>query len=446
MFDSLSERLELTIKNLRGRGRLTEENIDDTLRQVRVALLEADVALSVVKDFIAQVRQRAIGKTAMNSLSPGQTTIKIVEQELSSLMGEENVPLNLKTRPPAVILMVGLQGVGKTTSVAKLGHYLQTQQRKTVLVTSCDIYRPSAIEQLETIANETKLEFFPSQSEQKPQTIAENALLHAQRCNFDVLIVDTAGRLHVDDDMMQEIKHLYDILQPVETLFVVDSMMGQDAVNSATMFNSRLSFTGVILTKTDGDSRGGAVLSVRYVTGKPIKFIGTGEKNTDLQPFHPQRIAQRILGMGDVLGLIEQVSEKADQNRAEKMAKKLKKGHFTLEDFLEQLQQMRSMGGIASLMDKLPGGFKPQTQTTDRDQQFVKFETVINSMTLLEKRTPKIINGSRKKRIAAGSGTQIQEVNRLLKQFAQMQKMMKRFAKGGMKKFMRSMPGGRMPF
>lgn len=454
MFETISERLGGALRNLRGQGRLTEDNIASTLRDVRMALLEADVALPVVKDFIAHVRERALGKEVMSSLTPGQALIKIVNQELVRLMGESNVGLELNTRPPAVILVAGLQGSGKTTSVAKMARYLKENEKRKVAVVSCDIYRPAAIDQLQTLARETGVEFIPSHAGQKPAKIAEAALLQARQQFYDVLIVDSAGRLHIDEDMMQEIRQLHKQLDPAETLFVVDSMMGQDAVNAARAFNDALTLTGVILTKTDGDARGGAALSVRHVTGKPIKFMGTGEKTTALTPFHPERIASRILGMGDVLSLIEEVEKKTDKEKAEKLAKKLKKGKgFTLEDFREQLQQMRSMGGLGNVMDKLPGmpALPQQVEAEKGDREFIKLEAIINSMTPVERRKPDVINGSRKKRIAAGSGTRIQDVNRLLKQFNQMQKMMKRLSKkGGMKNMLRGfggkLPPGGMPF
>jgi len=449
MFDALSERLSRTIKDLRGHGRLTEENIAGAMREVRMALLEADVALPVVRDFIEHVRQRAIGEEVMTSLTPGQAVVKIVEEELISLMGEVNTSLNFNTQPPAVIMMAGLQGAGKTTTVGKLARYLKEKEKKKILVVSCDVYRPAAIEQLKVLANEIDVEFYPTEKIQNPVDIAKAVLDHARIHNFDSLLVDTAGRLHIDDEMMEEIKQLHAVLTPSDTLFVVDSMMGQDAVNAAKAFDEALPLTGIVLTKTDGDARGGAALSVRHVTGKPIMFIGTGEKITEFSAFHPGRMASRILGMGDVLSLIEEVQEKTDIKKAEKLATKLKKGkRFSLEDFRDQLQQMRGMGGMASMMDKLPGmgGLSVNVNTQVGDQQFIKLESIINSMTPHERKMPAVINGSRKKRIAAGSGTQIQDVNRLLKQFKQMQKMMRKLSgKGGMKKMMRGLGGG-MPF
>ncbi len=444
MFDGLSERLERTLKNLRGQGRITEDNIKETLREVRMALLEADVALPVVKAFIEQVRERALGTEVSTSLTPGQAFIKIVREELERLMGEASEGLDLSTRPPAVVLMAGLQGSGKTTSTGKLARFLKEKQKKSVMVVSTDVYRPAAIDQLETVAGQAEAEFFPSRSDQKPGDIARDALKAARTGHKDVLIVDTAGRLHVDDDMMAEIRELHETLEPVETLFVVDSMTGQDAANTAAAFGDALPLTGVVLTKTDGDARGGAALSVRHVTGKPIKFLGVGEKNDALEPFHPDRVAQRILGMGDMLSLIEQAETQVDQDKAEKVARKLQKGKgFDLEDFRDQLQQMKSMGGIGSLMDKMPGmGQIPDSVKGQvDDSQFKRMEAIINSMTPWERRKPDQIKGSRKRRIAAGSGTQVQDVNRMLKQFSQMQKMMKKMKGGGMQKMMKQMKG-----
>ena len=446
MFDGLTERLSKTVKNLRGLGRLSEDNIKDTLREVRMALLEADVALPVVKDFVEQVKERAIGKEVIESISPGQAFIKIVNDELVMLMGEKNDSLDLTVQPPAVILMAGLQGSGKTTSVAKLSRLLK-QQKKSVLVTSADVYRPAAIEQLATLAKEVDVEFFPSDISQDPVEIGKNAIAHARKRHLDVVIVDTAGRLHIDDEMMGEIKRLHAAINPIETLFVVDSMTGQDAANTAKAFNEALELTGVILTKTDGDARGGAALSIRQITGKPIKFMGVGEKIDALEAFHPDRLASRILGMGDILSLVEDAQQKVDHKKANRLVKKLKKGkNFDLEDFRDQILQMKKMGGMASLMDKLPGvGAVPQ-QVKDQvnDKELVKIEAMINSMTRGERKRPDLIKGSRKKRITCGSGTQIQDLNRLLKQFKQMQKMMKKMAGGGMKNMMRNLQG-RMP-
>ena len=451
MFDSLTERLGKTLKNLRGQGRLSEDNIKEALRDVRMALLEADVALPVVKGFIEKVRERAVGQDVLQSLSPGQALIKVVHEELIHVMGDANEVLNLHAAPPAVILMAGLQGAGKTTSVAKLAKFLAEREKKKVLVASADVYRPAAIKQLETLAGEIDAGFFPSTIEQKPVDIGLGAIDHAKKHFFDVVIIDTAGRLHVDTEMMDEIKALHAAINPVETLFVVDSMTGQDAANTAQAFNEALPLTGVVLTKADGDARGGAALSVREITGKPIKFLGVGEKTTALEAFHPERVASRILGMGDMLSLIEEAQHKVDHKEAEKLATKLKKGKgFDLADFREQLRQMQNMGGMASLMDKLPGmGDLPagvKDQVNDRDM--LRLGAIIDSMTPGERQRPEIIKGSRKKRIASGSGTQVQDVNKLLKQFKQMQKMMKKMGKGGgMKKLMRGIPGmPKMPF
>ena len=447
MFESLTDRLNRTLKTLRGQGRLTEANIKDTLREVRMALLEADVALPVVKDFVEHVRERAVGENVMQSLTPGQALIKIVQAELVALMGETCEELDLSTRPPAVVLMAGLQGSGKTTSVAKLSRWLKEKKKKSVLVASADIYRPAAIQQLQTLAGEVGVEFFPSDVSQDPVDIANGAIQQARSKSIDVVIIDTAGRLHIDNDMMAEIKRLHAAIDPVETLFVVDSMTGQDAANTAKAFNDALPLTGVILTKTDGDARGGAALSIRHITGKPIKFLGVGEKTTALEAFHPDRMASRILGMGDVLSLIEEVEQKVDHEQAAKLANKMQKGKgFDLEDFRSQLQQMQNMGGIASLMDKLPGMANIPNAVKNQvdDKQFKRLEAMINSMTPQERRFPQVIKGSRKRRIAAGSGTQVQDVNRLLKQFTQMQKMMKKMSKGGMGKMLRAMKG-KMP-
>jgi len=448
MFDNLTGRLSQVIRELRGQARLTEDNIADALREVRLALLEADVAVPVVRDFIEHVRQRSLGQEIKTSLSPGQVLVRNVRDELISIMGETNAPLNLNTPPPAIILMAGLQGAGKTTTVAKLGKWLHKQQGKKVMTVSCDVYRPAAIEQLRLLSDENGLDFFPSATDQSPLDIAAAALNQARRQFMDVLLVDSAGRLHIDDDMMAEIRRLHEVLQPTDTLFVVDSMLGQDAVNSARAFDTALPLTGVILTKTDGDARGGAALSVRHVTGKPIIFMGTGEKVDELTPFYPDRVASRILGMGDMLSLIEEVEEKADLKQAEKLAKKIKKGSgFDLADFREQLRQMQNMGGLSSLMDKLPGmGQLPAAAVNQvNDRELIKLGAIIDSMTARERRFPAVINGSRKKRIAAGSGTQVQDINRLLKQFKQMQKMMKRMTKkGGMANLMRGL-GGNIP-
>ncbi len=454
MFDSLSERLNKVLKNISGKGRITEDNIQTTLRQVRMALLEADVALPVVKEFVTKIKYRALGKEVKSSLSPGQAFIKIVQSEMVKAMGDANESLSLKAKPPAIVLMAGLQGAGKTTSSAKLARYLMEREKKSVMLVSADVYRPAAIDQLQRVSEEVGATFFPSNVEQKPIDIAKAAIKQAKKEFADVLIVDTAGRLAVDDEMMDEIKTLHKAIDPVETLFVVDSMTGQDAANTAKAFDEALPLTGVILTKADGDARGGAALSIRHITGKPIKFIGMGEKLDALEPFHPDRIAQRILGMGDVLSLIEEVERKVDKKKAEKLAKKVMKGSgFDLEDFREQLVQMKSMGGLTGMMDKLPGmGNIPQAAKDQmNDKITIRMEAMINSMTPKERAFPEMIKGSRKKRIANGSGTEIQDVNRMLKQFKQMQKMMKKMkGKGGMMKMMRGMkgmlpPGGGMP-
>ncbi|WP_404399619.1 signal recognition particle protein [Idiomarina seosinensis] len=447
MFENLSERLSQSLRNIGGRGRLTDDNIKETLREVRMALLEADVALPVVKEFITRVKERAVGTEVNKSLTPGQVFVKIVQSELEAAMGEANVPINLNTQPPAVILMAGLQGAGKTTSVGKLAKFLKERHKKKVMVVSADVYRPAAIKQLETLAEQTEVEFFPSSTEQQPVAIAQSAIAQAKKQFVDVVIVDTAGRLSIDEDMMQEIQQLHTAIQPIETLFVVDAMTGQDAATTAKAFSEALPLTGVILTKTDGDARGGAALSIRHVTGKPIKFLGVGEKNDALEPFHPERVASRILGMGDVLSLVEEVERKVDKEKAEKVARQvMKKGQFSLEDFRDQLAQMRDMGGMMGLMDKLPGMGKMTDQIKGQmdDKVTVRMEAIINSMTPQERRHPDVIKGSRKRRIAAGSGTQVQDVNKLLKQFQQMQKMMKKMKGGGMKKMLRGM-GGKLP-
>ncbi|MGB5299470.1 MAG: signal recognition particle protein [Thiogranum sp.] len=447
MFQNLTDRLTGTIKRLRGQGRLSEDNIRESLREVRMALLEADVALPVVKEFTEKVRERAVGQEVLQSLSPGQALVRIVNDELVSLMGEACDELQLNIQPPAVVLMAGLQGSGKTTSTAKLARWLKERKKKSVLVASCDVYRPAAIDQLQTLAADVGAEFFPSRSDQDPVAIASAALEHARKKHLDVLIVDTAGRLHIDEAMMGEIQRVHAAIDPVETLFVVDSMTGQDAANTARAFNDALPLSGIVLTKTDGDARGGAALSIRSITGKPIKFLGVGEKTEALEPFHPDRVASRILGMGDVLSLVEEAERKVDKEKAANLARKLHKGkRFDLEDFHDQLEQMMGMGGLGSLMDKLPGvGQLPQNvrdQVNDRDMH--RMLAIIRSMTAQERRFPDIIKGSRRRRIAAGSGTQVQDVNRLLKQFMQMQKMMKKMSKGGMKNMMRGMKG-RMP-
>jgi signal recognition particle subunit SRP54 len=451
MFDSLTQRLAKTLKNIRGQGRLTEDNIKETLREIRISLLDADVALPVVKQFIEEVRTKALGQDVMLSLSPGQAFVKVVHDELVRIMGETCNELNLKARPPIVILMAGLQGSGKTTTVAKLARWLKEKQKKSVLVTSVDIYRPAAIQQLESLATEIGVDFFPSDPSQQPINIAQNAISHAKIKQNEILVIDTAGRLHIDDAMMNEIKNLHDAINPVETLFVVDSMTGQDAANTAQAFNHALPLTGVILTKMDGDARGGAALSVRHITGKPIKFIGVGEKTEALEAFHPERIASRILDMGDILSLVEQAQQTIDHKEAEKLAKKIQKGKgFDLEDFLAQLQQMKKMGGISSLLEKLPGiGSLPMAAKSQFDEkQIVRMEAMISSMTPEERRFPDLIRNSRKIRITNGSGTQVQDLNRLLRQFAQMQKMMKKLKGGNIKNLLRNFGGmgNLMPF
>ena len=447
MFESLSDRLSSSLRSITGKAKLTEENIQDTLRQVRMALLEADVALPVVKDFVESVKQRALGQEVMRSLSPGQVFLKIVQSELETVMGSANEGLNLATQPPAIILVAGLQGAGKTTSVAKLAKWLKEREKKSVTVVSVDVYRPAAIKQLETLAAEVGADFFPSETSQKPLDIARAAIHHAKIRFSDVLIIDTAGRLAIDEAMMGEIAELHGAVKPIETLFVVDAMTGQDAANTAKAFGDYLALTGVILTKVDADTRGGAALSVRAITGKPIKFLGVGEKTAALDPFHPDRLASRILGMGDVLSLIEEAEQKVDKKKAERLARKVRKGQkFDLEDFRDQLQQMNNMGGITSMLDKLPGmGNMAKMAQQNLDlKMFARMEVMIDSMTPKERRNPELIAGSRKRRITRGSGTQVQDLNRLLKQHKQMQKMMKKMKGGGMEKMMRGM-GGMMP-
>ena len=444
MFENLTDRLSRTLQNLRGQGRLSENNIRDSLREVRMALLEADVALPVVKEFIEAVRVKALGKDVISSLSPGQALIKVVNDELVSIMGEAHDGLDLKRKPPVIILMAGLQGAGKTTTVAKLARRLLELEKKSVMVASADVYRPAAIEQLRTLAAEVGADFHPSDNQQKPVAIARDAVAAALRASADVLIIDTAGRLAIDRQMMDEIRAIHDAVDPAETLFVVDSMTGQDAANTAKAFNDALPLSGVVLTKTDGDARGGAALSVRHITGKPIKFIGSGEKTDALEAFHPERIASRILGMGDILSLVEQAQENVDHEKAEKLARKVKRGKgFDLEDLRDQFTQMEKMGGLGSLMDKLPGmgsGAAQAMQNPAHTRQMKSMVAIIDSMTPLERRKPEVINGSRKRRVAQGSGTQIQDVNRLLKQHKQMQRMMKKMgSKGGMANMMRGL-------
>ncbi|GGG55817.1 signal recognition particle protein [Pseudohongiella nitratireducens] len=449
MFDNLTERLSGALRKISGKATLTENNIEEALREVRRALLEADVALPVVKSFIDQVKLRAVGQEVSQSLNPGQAFIKIVEAELISVMGNANEKLDLNAQPPAVVLMAGLQGAGKTTTVAKLARLLKQDQKKSVMVVSADVYRPAAIKQLETLAAEVDVRFFASDISQKPEDIVKAAVAEAKKAFIDVLLVDTAGRLAIDEDMMAEISNLHKVLNPVETLFVVDAMTGQDAAVTAKAFHEALPLTGVVLTKADGDARGGAALSVREITGKPIKFIGVSEKIDGLEPFYPDRIASRILGMGDMLSLIEEAERKVDKKKAERLAGKFKKGKsFDLEDFREQLQQMTNMGGMASIMEKMPGmGMLPPGAAANVDEsQFKRMEAIINSMTPKERRSPDtVLNGSRKRRICQGSGTQIQDLNRLLKQHKQMQKMMKKMKSGALANMMRGLGGMKGP-
>lgn len=449
MFSQLTDRVAGVIKNISGQGKLTESNIQDAIREVRVALLEADVAMEVIKPFLENIKQEAMGEKVLVSLNPSQVFIKIVNDELIKLMGDVNETLNLNAQPPVVMLMAGLQGSGKTTTVGKLAKFLKDNQKKTVMVASCDVYRPAAIHQLQILANQIDVKFFESHAHQKPVDIAKEAVIAARKAVVDVLLIDTAGRMHIDADMMDEIKHIHSAVNPTETLFVVDSMTGQDAAKTAKAFDEALPLTGVILTKTDGDARGGAALSIRYLTGKPIKFLGVGEKIDALSPFYPDRIASRILGMGDILSLVEQAHEKIDKKDAERIAKKMQKGHFDLEDYRDQLAQMSKMGGVASLLDKLPGmsGLPGELKDKVNDKTFTQVTAIINSMTPKERKYPDLIRGGRKIRIAKGSGTQIQEVNKVLKQFYMMQKMMKKMGnKAGMFKMMRNlknmMPGG----
>lgn len=440
MFNNLTDRFSRILCNISGHGRLTEDNIKETLREVRIALLEADVALPVVREFIQSLKESAVGQSINKSLTPGQEFIKIVQSKLTKAMGEENSALNLATQPPAVILLVGLQGSGKTTTAAKLAKLLKEKQRKKVLVVSTDIYRPAAIKQLKILAQASSIDFFQSTTNDKPIKIVAKALYHAKLKFYDLLIIDTAGRLHIDKVMMEEIKAIHLAINPIETLFIVDAMTGQDAATAAKYFNKTLPLTGIILTKIDGDARGGAALSIRHITGKPIKFLGIGEKIEGLEPFYPDRIASRILGMGDVLSLIEEIENKVDREKAEKLVNKLKKGdNFNLNDFLDQLKQMRNMGGMASMLSKMPGISKASNSIKSQmnDKMLVKMEAIISSMTIKERQKPEIIKGSRKKRIAAGSGTQVQDVNQLLKQFNGMQRMMKKIKKGGLVKIIR---------
>ncbi|AJE97830.1 signal recognition particle protein [Pandoraea apista] len=448
MLDNLTTRLAKVVKTLRGEARLTEANTQEMLREVRLALLEADVALPVVRDFIAKVKEKALGEEVISSLSPGQALVGVVQRELTALMGGDYegraAELNLATTPPAIILMAGLQGAGKTTTVGKLAKLLRAQKKK-VLTVSTDVYRPAAIAQLQTVTQQVDADFFPSQPDQKPVDIARAAVDWARRHHHEVLLVDTAGRLGIDEVMMQEISALHAELKPIETLFVVDAMLGQDAVNTARAFNDALPLTGVVLTKLDGDSRGGAALSVRHITGKPIKFVGVGEKLDGLEVFHPDRMANRILGMGDILALVEEAQRGVDVQAAQKLADKVKKGgDFDLNDFKAQIGQMKKMGGLSSLMDKLPAQFQAAASQTNMDQaekQVRRMEGIINSMTPAERAKPELIKASRKRRIAAGAGVQVQEVNRMLNQYDQMRTMMKKLKGGGMMKMMRSMKG-----
>lgn len=445
MFDLLTDKLTQTLQRITGKGRITEENIKDTLQEVRSALLEADVALPVIQDFLERIRTEAMGVEVLRSVKPGETLVKIVHDALLDLLGSVYAELNLQTQRPAVILMAGLQGSGKTTTTAKLANLLKNNKQKTVLVASADIYRPAAIEQLKLLAEQIDVHYFPSDSSQAPVSIAKNAVDYAKKQLIDVVLIDTAGRLHIDTDMMNEIRQIHQAINPIETLFVVDSMTGQDAANTAKAFHDALPLTGVILTKMDGDARGGAALSLRYITGKPIKFVGVGEKIDAFEVFHPDRMASRILGMGDILSLVEEAQRKIDKKQAAKIEKKIKKGgkEFDLEDFRTQLQQMRSMGGLSAIISKIPGmGQIPQAaQNNVNDKVFGQMEAIIGSMTRKERRYIHLINGSRKRRIAQGSGTQVQDVNRLLKQFQQMQKMMKKLKGNNMSKMMRQMKG-----
>lgn len=449
MFDNLTERLSRAAKSLSGKGRITDANIKDTMRQVRLALLEADVALPVVKSFIDRIRERAIGEEVGKSLTPGQALVKIIHSELVRLLGSDTVELNLKAQPPVVILLAGLQGAGKTTTAAKLARRLIEKDNKRVMLVSVDVHRPAAILQLETLAGEVGALHCPSEASEKPASIVARALDDSRRSHADVLIVDTAGRLHVDGDMMDEVADVHAKASPHETLFVVDSMAGQDAVNSAQAFGERLPLTGVVLTKADGDAKGGVALSVADVTGAPVRFLGVGEKTDALEVFHPDRMASRILGMGDVLTLVEEIEDKVSREKADKLASKLKKGKgFDLSDLRDQLEQMMNMGGMAAMLDKLPlpGNVNAAALKNQANEQQMRRQiAIINSMTPGERRFPKTINGSRKRRIAEGSGLKIQDVNRLLKQHLQMEKMMRKMSRGGMKKMMRGMGGGGMP-
>ncbi|NQY51175.1 MAG: signal recognition particle protein [Piscirickettsiaceae bacterium] len=449
MFDSLGERLSRTMKNIRGQDRITEDNVNNTLREIRIALLESDVALDVVREFIERVKQKAMGGDVMHSITPGQALVKMVNDQLIAIMGGVNESLNLNTQPPAIILIAGLQGAGKTTTVAKLAKWLREKKQKSVMLASSDIYRPAAIEQLRILSNEVNAKFFTNRLDKSPVEIARSAVVEAKLQCTDVIIIDTAGRLHVDNRMMAEIKKIYTAIHPIETLFTVDSMTGQDAANTAQAFNDVLPLTGVILTKMDGDARAGAALSIRYITGKPIKFIGVGERMDALEPFYPDRVVSRILGMGDVVSLVENAQQKIDKDAAEQLASKLKQGkNFDLEDFRTQLRQMEKMGGMSSILEKIPrlNNFSntPKKQIQANNKELNKLEAIIDSMTQKERKRPNIIKGSRKKRIASGSGMKIQDVNRLLKQFNQMQKMMKKISKrGGMARMLQGLKSHR---
>ena len=445
MFKNLSERLSTAFKKISGKASISESNIEETLRDVRMALLEADVALPVVKDFLSHVKERALGQEVRNSLNPGQQFLKIVEAELTSVMGEENHSLEISVQPPAVILMTGMQGSGKTTSSAKLARYLKERHRKKVMMVSVDRNRAAAIKQLEILASEVGVDFFPTNTLDKPTETIELAIAAAKKNLAEVLIIDTAGRLHIDHEMMSELNSIYDTAKPTETLFVIDSMVGQDALNIAKSFNERIDLTGIILTKLDGDTRGGAALSVRQITGKPIKFIGVGEKIDSLEPFHPERLVSRILGMGDMLSLIEDIERKIDKEKAQKLAGKVARGSgFDLDDLREQIQQIQKMGGIGGLIDKIPGmnNINQMAPDSNASREFSLMEVIIDSMTRQERRNPEILNGSRKRRITAGSGTTIQDLNRLIKQHKQMSKMMKKMKGKGMQNMMRGLTGG----
>ncbi|MES2090022.1 MAG: signal recognition particle protein [Pseudomonadota bacterium] len=451
MASNLTERLSRLVKTMRGQSRITEDNVQDMLREVRMALLEADVALPVVRDFIARVKEHALGQEVVGSLTPGQVLVSLVQKELAATMGNGVADLNLATQPPAIILMAGLQGAGKTTTTAKLAKHLIEKRKKKVLTVSADVYRPAAIEQLKTVTGQAGAEWFPSTPDQKPRDIVMAAIDHARRHFFDVLLVDTAGRLAIDDVLMAEIKELHALLNPIETLFVVDAMQGQDAINTAKAFKDALPLTGVVLTKLDGDSRGGAALSVRQITGVPIKFAGVSEKIDGLEVFDADRHAGRVLGMGDIVALVEEVQKGVDMVAAQKMADKIKSGEdFDLNDFLSQISQMKKMGGLSGLMDKLPTELASKAGGADMDKaerDMRRMEGIINSMTQLERRKPDLIKASRKRRIAAGSGVQVQEVNRMLNQFEQMRLMMKKMKGGGLFKMMKRMGGmkGGMP-